>query len=92
MFFFIEFSLQILTYLYSFIQLCIYIFLDITQVLILINIDLSEVFIHIFFKFIEFFGEVYDCSFKFCLLGSSAGLVGLMGDILLWPFVLILFL
>lgn len=67
-FLFIEFSLQILTYLYSFPQLCIYIFLDVTQIIIFINVALIY----------NIISELYSYNYKilcFCDLSQACGIL-----------------
>lgn len=65
----IEFHFQVLDCLNHFHQPCICVFLGNTQLFILSNLfllDFIKLFIWVFFKFLEYFDDVYDCSFKFC--------------------------
>lgn len=52
-----------------FIQLCICIGGVITQTFAVIFLEFNNVFALIFCRFFEFFDKIYDCCFKFCVLG-----------------------
>lgn len=54
-------------YLYYFIQICICIFLTITQTLIIIFLEFNKMFVDVIFPFFNFV-TVYYCSFKLCVL------------------------
>lgn len=64
----IELSFQILNYLCHFIQPCICIFLNITQLFIVILFKFNKSLLRVFIKFLSFFNQVYEWSFEFCVL------------------------
>lgn len=75
---FIEFVLEILDHLHNFIQPYVYISLGITQELIIFESILLKfigLFLCVFFTLLKFFGQVYDWSFKFCLVSLLTLLV-----------------
>lgn len=41
----------------------------ITQTFAVIFLEFNNVFALVFFRFFEFFDKIYDCCFKFCVLG-----------------------
>lgn len=92
---FIEFTFEILNYLWPFIQPHIGVFLNCTRKLILIII---KVFVAcVLFKPLEFFDHLIEYSFKFCVLGSSRQFsfekISMVweGDILPWLLILLVF-